>query len=133
VRFGLRVTSLAHGTRYPHLLQLRRHKQGWTMTNRRMLAAAILGLTTAATAWADVLLIERTEQAQRASVPTNGLTMAQVEARFGAPSERMPPVAGYKPAHPAITRWRYPAFMVYFENQRVISTVLAPTSAVASR
>ena len=50
------------------------------MTNRRMLAAAILGLTTAATAWADVLLIERTEQAQRASVPTNGLTMAQVEA-----------------------------------------------------
>ncbi len=110
-----------------------RHKQGWMMINRRMLWAAILGLTTAATASADVLLIERTEQAQRAAVPKNGLTMAQVEAQYGAPTERLSPVAGNKPAHPAITRWRYPAYTVYFEKQRVISAVLTPTTAVAAR
>jgi hypothetical protein len=110
-----------------------RHKQGWIMFKRCMTMAAILGLATAATASADVLLIERTEQAQRASVPKNGLTMAQVEAQYGAPSERLAPVAGYKPAHPAITRWRYPSYTVYFEKQRVISTVLTPTTAVAAR
>lgn len=110
-----------------------RHKQGWMMFNRRMMMAAILGLATAATANADVLLIERTEQAQRASVPKNGLTMAQVEAQYGVPSERLSPVAGNKPAHPAITRWRYPSYTVYFEKQRVISTVLTPSTAVAAR
>lgn len=103
------------------------------MFNRRMVTAAILGLATTFSASADVLLIERTEQAQRASVPRNGLTMSQVEAAYGAPSERLAPVAGNKPAHPAITRWRYPAYTVYFEKQRVISTVLTPTTAVAQR
>lgn len=97
------------------------------MSIRHALPAAALAMIAGAfagPACADVLLIERAEQAQRAPVPRNGLTMAEVEARYGAPTERLAPVAGYKPAHPAITRWRYAGFTVYFENQRVISTVL---------
>lgn len=100
------------------------------MSTRNAMPAAMLAIAGVfAGAWADpavadVLLIERAEQAQRAPVPRNGLTMAEVEARYGAPGERLAPVAGYKAAHPAITRWRYPGFTVYFENQRVISTVL---------
>jgi hypothetical protein len=81
---------------------------------------------------ADVLLIERTEQAQRAALPSQGQTMAQVEASHGVPIEKLPPVAGNKPAHPPITRWRYRDYTVYFEHQRVISTVLNPTTAIAA-
>jgi hypothetical protein len=105
------------------------------MSIRHAVRAALLATIASAfagSAFADVLLIERAEQAQRAPVPRNGLTMAQVEAQYGAPSERLAPVAGYKPAHPAITRWRYPGFTVYFENQRVISTVLDVPVAMRS-
>lgn len=81
---------------------------------------------------ADVLLIERTEQARRAALPGQGQSMAQVEASHGTPIEKLPPVAGNKPQHPPITRWRYRDYTVYFEHQRVISTVLNPTTAVAA-
>jgi hypothetical protein len=81
---------------------------------------------------ADVLLIERTEQAQRAVLPSQGQSMAQVEASHGSPIEKLAPVAGNKPAHPPITRWRYRDYTVYFEHQRVISAVLNPTTAVAA-
>ena len=43
-------------------------------------------------------------------MPPRGLTMAQVEQRFGAPAERFAAVG-----QPPITRWVYPAFVVYFE------------------
>ncbi len=94
---------------------------------------SLCGLTAVAPATADVLLIERAERAQRASVPSNGQTMAQVESQFGAPLEKLAPVAGNKPQHPPITRWHYAGFTVYFEHQRVISTVLNPTTAVVER
>ena len=42
--------------------------------------------------------------------------------RFGAPNERHPAVGT-----PAITRWDYPAFAVYFEKDRVIHAVVMPT------
>ncbi|MDZ3823716.1 MAG: hypothetical protein U0S76_08940 [Pseudoxanthomonas sp.] len=103
------------------------------MHNRYLLLASLLGLGAALPASADVLLIERAEQAQRAGLPANGLTMAQVEARFGAPLEKLAPVAGYKPDHPPITRWRYAGHTVYFEHQRVISTVLDTAAAGPSR
>ncbi|MBX3724634.1 MAG: hypothetical protein KF823_01795 [Xanthomonadales bacterium] len=103
------------------------------MRNRSMLLAGLLGLGLALPAAADVLLIERAEQAQRAGMPANGQTMAQVERRFGAPLEKLAPVAGNKPAHPPITRWRYAGYTVYFEHQRVISTVLDTAATGQSR
>ncbi len=42
--------------------------------------------------------------------------MAQVEARFGAPSSRMDPRGGQKRQWPTINRWVYPQFTVYFER-----------------
>jgi len=50
--------------------------------------------------------------------PTRGMTMTRVESKFGAPSNRVAPVG-----QPPITRWEYPGFVVYFENQHVIHTV----------
>jgi hypothetical protein len=50
--------------------------------------------------------------------PARGMTMTRVESTFGAPSNRVPPVG-----QPPITRWEYPGFVVFFENQHVIHTV----------
>ena len=50
--------------------------------------------------------------------PARGLTMAAVEAKFGAPQARHDAVGA-----PPITRWDYAAFSVYFEKDRVIDAV----------
>ena len=70
----------------------------------------------------DTLLIERVAE-EPANLPTRGMSMAQVEARFGAPSERLDPRGGQKSQWPTINRWTYPGFTVYFERSRVIDAV----------
>lgn len=77
----------------------------------------------------DRLLIERAELAQGVPHPARGMSMRQVEARFGAPREKRAPVGGDKPQHPPITRWVYPDYSVYFEHSHVINTVLNRASA----
>lgn len=84
-------------------------------------AAALLGLAGAASA--DVLLVDRVQQENRAAVPARGMSMAQVEARFGAPSQKLDARGGQKHQWPTINRWVYPDFVVYFEKNRVIDTV----------
>ena len=80
-------------------------------------------LAVAGTASAETLLIERVQQEPAASLPLRGQSMAQVEARFGAPAERMDPRGGQKSQWPTINRWVYPEFTVYFEKNRVIDVV----------
>jgi len=58
-----------------------------------------------------------------ANVPTRGMSMTQVERRFGAPTEKLAPAGGDAPRHPTINRWRYAGYTVYFERNRVIDTV----------
>ena len=52
------------------------------------------------------------------TVPGRGMHMDQVEARFGAPSEKLPPVG-----EPPITRWVYGNYTVYFEHDIVLHSV----------
>lgn len=52
--------------------------------------------------------------------PRRGLSMPQVEERFGPPLEKLAPVGD-----PPITRWNYDKFTVYFEHQYVIHSVPA--------
>jgi hypothetical protein len=52
------------------------------------------------------------------SGPSRGLSMAQVERRFGEPSQRVAAVGD-----PPISRWVYPQFVVYFEGSYVIHAV----------
>ncbi len=73
----------------------------------------------------DTLLIERTQAAQNSDLPKRGSSMAQVEARFGAPQQKNPAVGGGGPHTPPITRWQYQTFSVYFENSHVVNSVLA--------
>ncbi len=51
--------------------------------------------------------------------PARGSTMQAVESHFGAPANKHAAVG-----RPAITRWDYPGFSVFFENDRVIHAVI---------
>jgi hypothetical protein len=54
----------------------------------------------------------------RDAVVSRGLSMSQVEARYGEPARRIGAVGD-----PPISRWVYPQFVVYFEGQYVIHAV----------
>ena len=92
--------------------------------NHRLLAVPMLVLLCCAgTASADTLLIERAQEKPAAALPVRGDTAAAVEARFGAPQQKLEPRGGQKRQWPTINRWVYPTFTVYFERNRVIDTV----------
>lgn len=69
--------------------------------------------------FADVLLIEQVRQGGRMELPVNGMSMAEVEAAFGAPDEKRGAIGD-----PPISRWVYPRWSVYFEYDRALYTVL---------
>jgi len=84
-----------------------------------LIFAGLIGLLLPATLSADVLLIEEVRQSGRLEVPDNGLTTADVRARFGEPVRVHSPVG-----NPPITRWEYEKWSVYFEYDVVLFTVL---------
>lgn len=74
--------------------------------------------------YADVLLLDAIAEAPKNSPegvprPTNGLTMEQVKKKFGEPLKELPAVG-----KPPITRWDYDRYSVYFEYDRVITSVV---------
>ena len=87
------------------------------------LIPAIVAFAAALPVRADVLLMERVQQ-ERGDLPTRGLSMAQVENRYGVPEAKLVPAGGDTPRHPVINRWEYPNFIVYFERDRVIDSVV---------
>ena len=97
--------------------------------NRLRIASLLALLALAGAASAETLLIDRVQQENTAALPTRGMTMAQVEARFGAPADRLDPRGGQKHQWPTINRWSYPAFTVYFEKSKVIDAVAIQADA----
>ena len=97
------------------------------MTSYALPLACLLALA-APQALADTLLIQRTAAASSQDLPRRGSSMAEVEARFGAPERKFEGVGGGSPSTPPITRWQYPGFSVYFENSHVVNAVLAKAS-----
>ena len=89
-------------------------------TSSARLLFAGLGLLAAGTAAAETLVINDELAVAPTDVvrPARGSTMQAVEAKFGAPQARHDAVG-----KPPITRWDYPGFSVFFENQRVIHAV----------
>ena len=90
-----------------------------------LLVVAIAG-SVAIPASAETLLIERVQE-EPLPLPARGLSMAQVQARFGAPTQRLDPRGGQKRQWPVIHRWVYPGFTVYFEKNKVIDAVANKT------
>jgi hypothetical protein len=92
--------------------------------NRRLYAVPLFALLCCAgAAGADTLLIERVQEKPAVALPVRGQTAAQVEARFGAPQQKLEPRGGQKSQWPVINRWVYADFTVYFEKSRVIDVV----------
>lgn len=73
----------------------------------------------------DILLIEKVRERMARDLPRNGLSMADVERRYGAPQERRSAVG-----EPPITRWIYQDYSVFFEYQLVIESVLHPEAVI---
>lgn len=84
---------------------------------------AVALLATAPPARADTLLIERVGDEAGMALPARGMRMAEVERKFGAPAQRLDPRGGQKRQWPAINRWTYANFVVYFERDKVIDAV----------
>jgi hypothetical protein len=89
-----------------------------------ILAFAVAAFAAGSMAHAEVLLMDRVKQEHGMNSPARGMTMAQVEARFGAPSNKLSPAGGDTQLHPVINRWVYPDYTVYFERDRVINSVM---------
>lgn len=89
-----------------------------------LLVLAALALATGAPALtqADELTMPQAERPpSQASVdhPRRGMSMQKVESLFGTPVKRMPAVG-----QPPISRWEYQGFVVYFEHDRVLHSVI---------
>jgi len=85
--------------------------------------------TTSTDTTSSTLLIERVQEENKAAMPVRGQTMAEVEAKYGAPTEKLDPRGGQKRQWPTINRWMYPSFTVYFEKSRVIDVVANKAAA----
>ena len=89
------------------------------MRYRMLLLAAVFasGLAGAATVAVDNgIAVKESDVA----TPTRGMTMEQVSTKFGTPVTKVPAVG-----KPPISRWEYPGFIVYFEANHVIHSVVA--------
>jgi hypothetical protein len=87
-----------------------------------VLATGLAGLGFAGLGCAEVIATDTGIAVKQSDVatPTRGMSMDQVAARFGAPVTKIPAVG-----QPPISRWEYPGFVVYFEREHVIHSVIA--------
>ena len=84
---------------------------------------AALALAFVVPARAESLLIENATRGHSLAAPSRGLSMTQVERRYGSPLQKLPTVGGSSAKQPPINRWRYADYTVVFERNRVIHSV----------
>ena len=90
----------------------------------KILLASLTAVAAPVIARADTLDVQKPAHRVSANLPRRGMSMAQVEKRFGAPVDKLPTAGGDAPRHPPINRWRYNGYTVYFERNRVIHSVV---------
>jgi len=89
------------------------------------IALAIVSASVAPVARAgDNLLMQRVQQEEGMTLPKKGMSMADVERQFGAPTSKLGPRGGGSAKQPVINRWMYPGYIVYFERSHVVHAVL---------
>ncbi|GAC1330680.1 MAG: hypothetical protein NVS9B2_10980 [Steroidobacteraceae bacterium] len=89
------------------------------MRYRNLLLAAVLA---GGVAQAETIAVDSGIAVKESDVatPSRGMTMNQVATKFGTPVTKLPAVG-----RPPISRWEYPGFVVYFESEHVIHSVVA--------
>jgi hypothetical protein len=102
------------------------------MEYRTLLVAAALAagfLGPAESVRADIVALDTGIAVKESDVatPSRGMTMDQVASKFGAPVTKVPAVG-----KPPISRWEYPGFVVYFDRDFVIHSVVATSASVAT-
>ena len=97
------------------------------MGHRNLLSAAVLAVGigsvgVAQPGCAETVAVDSGIAVKESDVaaPTRGMTMHEVADKFGAPVTKVPAVGS-----PPISRWEYPGFVVYFEHDHVIHSVIA--------
>ncbi len=92
------------------------------MTKQTLLYAAFIAAGLAGIVKAETIAIDNGIAVKQSDVatPTRGMTMDAVAAKFGAPVTKVPAVGT-----PPIARWEYQGFVVYFEADHVIHSVVA--------
>ncbi len=87
-----------------------------------ILTTGLAGLGLAGPVWAETIATDTgiAVKPSEVATPSRGMSMDQVAARFGAPVAKIPAVGT-----PPISRWEYPGFVVYFEREHVIHSVVA--------
>jgi len=78
-----------------------------------------LGLACSGGAIGDSLLVESVQSTSTVARPAHGMVMDQVLQHYGEPQQRLGPVG-----EPPISHWVYGDFIVYFEHQHVIHSVV---------
>ncbi|MGD0490875.1 MAG: hypothetical protein ABSC32_04940 [Steroidobacteraceae bacterium] len=100
------------------------------MSYRTVLMSAVLAAGTgiAGLTQADIVAVDSgiAVKASDGIAPSRGMTMSQVASKFGAPVTKVPAVG-----NPPISRWEYPGFVVYFERDHVIHSVVSESAAPA--
>ncbi len=96
------------------------------MRYRILLLATVLASGLAA---AETIAVDNGIAVKQSDVPTptRGMTMDQVAGKFGAPASKVPAVG-----QPPISRWEYPGFVVYFERDHVIHSVVVSSAEPAA-
>ena len=98
------------------------------MSHRTLLISAVLaaGASFAGLAQADIITVDSGIAVRDSNgiAPARGMTMSQVTTKFGAPVSKVPAVG-----NPPISRWEYPSFIVYFEHDHVIHSVVSGSAA----
>jgi hypothetical protein len=91
----------------------------YAMRYRYLLLAAVLA---GGVVGAETIAVDNGIAVKESDVatPARGMTMDQVATKFGAPVSKVPAVG-----KPPISRWEYPGFVVYFEADHVIHSVIA--------
>jgi hypothetical protein len=92
------------------------------MNYRALLVSAVLASGLAGIATADMVALGNGIAVKESDVntPVRGMTMSQVASKFGEPVTKVPAVG-----KPPISRWEYPGFVVYFEHEHVIHSVVS--------
>ena len=92
------------------------------MKYRALLVSAVLASGLAGIATADMIAVDHGLAVKESDVntPSRGMTMSQVASKFGEPVTKVPAVG-----KPPISRWEYPGFVVYFELDHVIHSVVS--------
>ena len=91
-----------------------------TLTTFGLIALTVSHLALAQTTEAPAAASNASAQSQApVTVPARGTTMESVKSKFGQPTQEIPAVG-----KPPITRWEYPGYVVFFENDKVLHTVV---------